>query len=321
MRARYPDAKLVGVAHSIGSLIIGGAPNVSEFARLVFIAAHTGYYGDYARRQPHSDGHSLAWRHAGPDASVRLFSGQQAGVGRRHSGRAWRCNGRHAGHRNASRGHGPATPRVRAQCLGVSAKSSLPSLAISFADDKFATEAGLDGCSLYIRVLRRDTNASKPSIGRTAKTSDTLAFSAAKPKKVCGHWCSPICGRVAVTTAWPFGSRLTSLANGHTFPLHGDTTEASTLVWHDPCCSRCCCPGPAVPPSGTREVGTGQRFYILNCAQDMLAFWSRIACRWASIGCSLVMLPRTRPSMWPRMRNIHEKWLNRTGVECKSRAF
>jgi len=30
MRAQYPHARLVGVAHSIGSLIIGGAPNVNE---------------------------------------------------------------------------------------------------------------------------------------------------------------------------------------------------------------------------------------------------------------------------------------------------
>ena len=27
--------------------------------------------------------------------------------------------------------------------------------------------------------------------------------------------------------------------------------------------SPCCCPGPAVPPSGTREVGTGQ--LSVNC--------------------------------------------------------
>ena len=50
MRARYPRAELAGVAHSIGTLVIGGAPNVGEFSRLVFIAAHTGYYGDYAKR-------------------------------------------------------------------------------------------------------------------------------------------------------------------------------------------------------------------------------------------------------------------------------
>src|SRR5512135_2947182 len=54
LHTRYPRAELVGIAHSIGTFLIGGAPNVGELKRLLFIGAHTGYYGDYrpGRRLP-----------------------------------------------------------------------------------------------------------------------------------------------------------------------------------------------------------------------------------------------------------------------------
>jgi predicted alpha/beta hydrolase len=50
LRSSYRDAEVVGVAHSLGALLIGGAPNVAEISRFVFIGAHTGYYKDYLRR-------------------------------------------------------------------------------------------------------------------------------------------------------------------------------------------------------------------------------------------------------------------------------
>lgn len=50
MRRRFPDAELVAIAHSIGTLLVGGAPNVTEISRFVFIGAHTGFFGDYLRR-------------------------------------------------------------------------------------------------------------------------------------------------------------------------------------------------------------------------------------------------------------------------------
>jgi predicted alpha/beta hydrolase len=49
MRSRYCSAELTGIAHSIGSLVLGGAKNIGELSRLVFIAPHTGYCGDYAK--------------------------------------------------------------------------------------------------------------------------------------------------------------------------------------------------------------------------------------------------------------------------------
>ena len=50
LRSRYSNANLVALAHSIGALITGGAPNVDEIARYVFICPHTGYYRDYLLR-------------------------------------------------------------------------------------------------------------------------------------------------------------------------------------------------------------------------------------------------------------------------------
>lgn len=49
-KAAYPDLPLEAVAHSIGSLLVGGAPDAPRLARLVFFAPHTGYYGDYRPR-------------------------------------------------------------------------------------------------------------------------------------------------------------------------------------------------------------------------------------------------------------------------------
>ena len=47
LRAQFPRAEIVGIAHSIGTMLIGGAPNVDLISRFVFLCAHTGYYADY----------------------------------------------------------------------------------------------------------------------------------------------------------------------------------------------------------------------------------------------------------------------------------
>jgi len=49
LRARCPDATLVGIGHSVGGVLFGGAPNAHLLARFVMLGAHTGYYGDYRR--------------------------------------------------------------------------------------------------------------------------------------------------------------------------------------------------------------------------------------------------------------------------------
>jgi predicted alpha/beta hydrolase len=46
----WPKAEFVGIAHSIGALIMGGAPNIGQLKRFVFVAGHTGYFADYRPR-------------------------------------------------------------------------------------------------------------------------------------------------------------------------------------------------------------------------------------------------------------------------------
>jgi predicted alpha/beta hydrolase len=50
LHRRYPDAAIVGIAHSIGALLVGGARNASLQAQLVLIGGHTAYCGDYRER-------------------------------------------------------------------------------------------------------------------------------------------------------------------------------------------------------------------------------------------------------------------------------
>jgi predicted alpha/beta hydrolase len=141
MRARYPDAKLAGVAHSIGSLIIGGAPNLGECAQLIFIAAHTGYFGDYGngRRIPMA----LLWHGVMPllthvfgyfpASLLRLGEDIPAGIALQWAARR--------------------TPELRPEATDVDASRAramlarfsrvkVPIHALWFSDDAFATAAG-----------------------------------------------------------------------------------------------------------------------------------------------------------------------------------
>ena len=46
----FPHARLAVVAHSIGTLLIGAAPDATQISRLVLLAPHTGYWRDYSPR-------------------------------------------------------------------------------------------------------------------------------------------------------------------------------------------------------------------------------------------------------------------------------
>lgn len=50
LRSRYPRAELIGIAHSVGGLVLASAPNASELRRFLLIGVHTGYCGDYHPR-------------------------------------------------------------------------------------------------------------------------------------------------------------------------------------------------------------------------------------------------------------------------------
>jgi predicted alpha/beta hydrolase len=50
LRRSRPDLPLGAVAHSVGTLLMGAAPDAARLARLVFFGPHTGYWRDYGAR-------------------------------------------------------------------------------------------------------------------------------------------------------------------------------------------------------------------------------------------------------------------------------
>ncbi len=48
--ATYPQLRLAAVAHSVGTLYVGAAPDAARLSRLVFLGPHTGYWRDYRPR-------------------------------------------------------------------------------------------------------------------------------------------------------------------------------------------------------------------------------------------------------------------------------
>jgi len=141
MRAKYPNSKLVAVAHSIGSLIIGGAPNINECAGLVFIAAHTGYFGDYAKR--HRIPMAILWHGVMPILTrvFGYFPASKLGLGEDiPAGMALQWAARRTPDLRPE-----ATTRDTSRARAMLARFCeirVPIRAISFADDKFATDVG-----------------------------------------------------------------------------------------------------------------------------------------------------------------------------------
>lgn len=70
LEQRFPGAEVIGIAHSIGALLVGGAHNAAHQARLVLICGHTAYYGDY--REGYRLPMTVLWHGVMP-ALTRLF--------------------------------------------------------------------------------------------------------------------------------------------------------------------------------------------------------------------------------------------------------
>jgi len=142
LRSRYANAHLVSVAHSIGALITGGAPNVEEFARHVFICPHTGYYRDYLfkYRLP-----MVGLWHGVMPALTRVFGyfpAKRLRLGEDiPAGIALQWAARHSPELRPE-----ATTRDARRARSMMARYQLltgPILAIGFRDDAFATPKGM----------------------------------------------------------------------------------------------------------------------------------------------------------------------------------
>lgn len=139
---RFPRAELIGIAHSVGTLLFGGAHNAAQQTRLILIGPHTGYYGDYhpLYRLPMAAlWHGLMpvlTRLIGYFPASRLGLGEDipAGVALQWATRR-SCDLRPVG---AS----PGDERIQ-RLLDRCAALDRPALVIRISDDAFATAAGM----------------------------------------------------------------------------------------------------------------------------------------------------------------------------------
>lgn len=142
LRERYPRAEMIGIAHSIAALIVGGAPNSAEQARLVLVGGHTGYYGDYHPR--YRLPMTAVWHGLMPALTLLLgyFPARRLGLGEDLPGRMALQWGTRRSPDLRPTGTGPAYERVQT-LLDRCAALQRPALVISISDDAFATVGGV----------------------------------------------------------------------------------------------------------------------------------------------------------------------------------
>lgn len=141
LRERFPHAQMTGIAHSIGTLLFGGAHNAAEQSLLVLIGAHTGYYGDYAER--YRVPMTLMW-HAVMPAMTRLlgyFPGRRLGLGEDLPAKfALQWAARRSAELRPTE-TSPDAARIR-KLLDRCALLHRPAVLVSISDDAFATPEG-----------------------------------------------------------------------------------------------------------------------------------------------------------------------------------
>lgn len=142
LRSRYPQAEMVGIAHSIGALLVGGAPNSNEQDRLILIGGHTGYYGDYHPR--YRMAMTAVWHALMPAITLVFgyFPARRLGLGEDIPAKiALQWASRRSPDLRPS-GIGPGYARVQT-LLDRCAELQRPALVISVSDDAFATDGGV----------------------------------------------------------------------------------------------------------------------------------------------------------------------------------
>ncbi len=152
LRQRFPDDEIVGISHSIGVLAMTGAPNAGEQDRLVLIAPHTGYVGDYGAlyRLPMA----MLWHGVMP-VLTRIFGyfpGQRLRLGDDlPAGFALQWAGRLSPDIRPV-GDGPGRERMR-KLLANCAALERPALLVTISDDAFSTAAGVQRILSYLPRL------------------------------------------------------------------------------------------------------------------------------------------------------------------------
>jgi predicted alpha/beta hydrolase len=141
LRERFPEDELIGISHSIGGLALAAAPNADQQDRLVFIAPHTAYVGDY--RPLYRLPMALLWHGLMPLTTMLAgyFPARLFGLGEDLPSGVAREWARRRSPQLQPRGDQPAAQRVR-RLLDEAARLERPALALTISDDAFATLAG-----------------------------------------------------------------------------------------------------------------------------------------------------------------------------------
>ena len=176
LRERFPQAELIGIAHSLGALLFGGAHNAAEQARLILIGAHTGYYGDY--RPLYRLPMAALWHGLMPVLTrlIGYFPGRRLGLGDDISaGVALQWASRSSSDLRPA-GASPDDERTRRlldRCAGL----ERPALMIRFSDDAFATVAGMRRFLAYYPRLSPQYMVFAPADGGVRKIGHFGFFS------------------------------------------------------------------------------------------------------------------------------------------------
>jgi len=138
---RFQDEERIGISHSIGALALAGAPNAGQQDRLVFVAPHTAYYGDYrpAYRLPMA----LLWHGFMPMLTrvVGYFPASRLGLGEDLPAQiALEWSARRSPSLRPAPGD-PAASRLE-PLFDRAAKLERPAIALTIRDDAFATPRG-----------------------------------------------------------------------------------------------------------------------------------------------------------------------------------
>jgi predicted alpha/beta hydrolase len=153
---RYSGAKLIGIGHSIGGLVLASAHNSERLDRLLLVAAHTGYWGDYHPlwRWPMA----LMWHGVMP-ALTRVcgyFPGRALGLGADiPAGFAEQWAGRRT---PAVRYEGERAMACLARCRRLHGRA----LALTFTDDGFATAQGTRRMLEHLPLVRAEHRVIAP---------------------------------------------------------------------------------------------------------------------------------------------------------------
>ncbi|HVF64621.1 MAG TPA: alpha/beta fold hydrolase [Casimicrobiaceae bacterium] len=141
--ARFPGAPIATISHSVGCLVACAAPNAGRIARMVCIGPHTGYWRDYATRWKVPM--ALVWHLLMPFTAraVGYFPGSSLALGDdlpRRFALQWAARTTPA--LRIERGD-PEHARL-AQLVENARELNVPMTVLSFSDDAFASDAGVN---------------------------------------------------------------------------------------------------------------------------------------------------------------------------------